>query len=78
MPEMISAREFGILQADVAGLKEQVKELRTDVKSLIVAIENARGGWKTVAALGTVSAAFVRMSSRSRMMNCAMRPPTRA
>lgn len=56
--EEVSAREFGALQAEVAGLKEQVKELRADVKDLIVAIENARGGWKTVAALGTVSAAI--------------------
>lgn len=57
MSEVISVREFGALQAEVAGLKEGVKELRSDVKSLIVAIENARGGWKTVAALGSISAA---------------------
>lgn len=53
----VSAKEFGALQADVAGLKEQVKELRADVKELIAAIENARGGWKTLATLGAISAA---------------------
>ncbi len=53
----IDPQEFGRLQADVDHLSSAVDELRKDVKELLAVVENARGGWKTLVAIGGVSAA---------------------
>lgn len=44
--------QFGALTAKVSALEEDVRELRSDVKKLLAAVENARGGWKTMMILG--------------------------
>lgn len=54
--ETVSPQEFGRLQGQVETLTTLLKELRDDVKELTAAVENAKGSWKTVLFLGSVSA----------------------
>lgn len=54
----IDPQEFGGLKAEVHQLKEGMKELREDVKKLLAAVENAKGGWKTVMIFASASAAM--------------------
>jgi hypothetical protein len=50
-------REIGALKADVANLKEDVREVRVDVKQLVAVSEQAKGGWKVLAAVGGMGGA---------------------
>lgn len=56
MPNQIDPQEFGRLQAQVDHLQAMVTELRVDMKELLAAVENARGGWKTLLLLGGAGA----------------------
>lgn len=58
MAGSIDPKEFGQLQAKVELLQKSVDEMRADMKELLAAVENARGGWKTLMLLGGASAAF--------------------
>jgi len=53
----INPQEFGRLAAKVEQLEKDVAELRADVKSLIVMLEQARGGWKTLMLVGGMAGA---------------------
>lgn len=44
--------QFGKLIAQVERLEADVTDLRSDVKSLIVMLEQARGGWRTLLMIG--------------------------
>jgi len=48
---------YGVLSEKVGTLENEVRELRQDVKKMLGLIENARGGYKTMIALGGLSAA---------------------
>lgn len=59
----VSARDFGRLESDVLALKVQntelkteIKELRADVRTLLDAVTEAKGGWKMLMAVGSASA----------------------
>lgn len=59
----VSARDFGRLESDVLALKVQntelkleIRELRADVRTLLDAVTEAKGGWKMLMAVGSASA----------------------
>jgi hypothetical protein len=58
MPDTIDPQEFGAYKAKVDLYAQVLEEVRADVKEMRLAIENARGGWKTLLLLGTMSAAI--------------------
>lgn len=49
--------QIGALKADVANLKEDVREVRTDVKQLVAVSEQAKGGWRVLAVVGSLGGA---------------------
>ncbi len=62
--DSFSGRDFGRLEAEVIGLKAQnvrleseIKELRDDVRTLLDAVTEAKGGWKMLLLIGSSSAA---------------------
>jgi hypothetical protein len=56
--ESIDRRDYGRLEADVEHLKKSVDSLQDDVRAMRDMMEQARGGWKTLAMIGgLVSAA---------------------
>lgn len=56
MPETpISHREYGQLEAHVAQLREDVKTLQATVNSMVAMMEQARGGWRTIAIIGGIA-----------------------
>jgi hypothetical protein len=63
--DSISGRDFGRLETEVIGLKAQnvrleseIKELRDDVRTLLEAVTEAKGGWKMLLMIGSASAAI--------------------
>lgn len=52
-------QQIGALMAEVANLKSEVSEIKTDMRTLLAFTEQARGSWKTVVAIsGFAAAAF--------------------
>lgn len=49
-------REIGRLQADVQTLKDDVHELRGDMKYVRATLSEAKGGWKTVILVAGIAA----------------------
>lgn len=63
-PEVISLREFVVLQNDMKHLREEVDQLRDmvgkmsdNIQEMRKTMDEAKGGWKTVSALIGLSAA---------------------
>jgi hypothetical protein len=57
MPE-IDPRDFGRLEAEVAGLKETVDAMAADLKAVRSALDAAGGGWRVLVAVGAASGAL--------------------
>lgn len=55
----IDPREFGVLEANVAQLQREVRELSTKVDALLALAERGRGAWWTVTLMaGALSSAL--------------------
>jgi hypothetical protein len=61
----IDPQDFGRLEGEVASLQREVvllrteiKESRDDIKELLAAVENARGGWRVLLAVGAAAGAL--------------------
>ena len=52
-------RDLGALSVEVRSLKEEMQATRTELKEVRDALLLARGGWKTVAAIGAIAGAVV-------------------
>jgi prefoldin subunit 5 len=50
-------RQIGALQADMENLKDDMREVRIDVKQLVAVSEQAKGGWKVLAVVGSLGGA---------------------
>lgn len=50
----IPPKEFGYLQATVDKLEDRVEKLTTAVETLTATLNQTKGGWKLLAALGSV------------------------
>lgn len=50
----IPPQEFGYLQATVDKLEDRVEKLTTAVETLTATLNQTKGGWKLLAALGGV------------------------
>lgn len=55
MPE-IDPRDYGRLEAEVAHLNKKVDSMEADIKAMRALMEQAKGGWRTLALLGGISA----------------------
>lgn len=55
MSDQIDPRDFGRLESDVHNLTKTVEAIATDMKAVRSAVDSARGGWKMLVAVGTVS-----------------------
>lgn len=51
-------RTLGEYGAKIEALQDDVTGLRTDVKTIMLTLAEARGGWKTLVAVGTVAGAI--------------------
>jgi hypothetical protein len=49
---MINPVEFGELKGEFKALKDEVSDMKADVKTLIALAENTRGGWRTLMVIG--------------------------
>lgn len=56
MPE-IDPVEYGKMLAKVTALESEVSELRKDMKTVLLTLQEARGGWRLMMLLGGASAA---------------------
>lgn len=52
-------RDLGALSVEVRSLKQEMTATREELKEVRDALMLARGGWKTVAAIGAVAGACV-------------------
>ena len=52
-------RDLGALSVEVRSLKQEMTATRQELKEVRDALLLARGGWKTVAAIGAVAGAVV-------------------
>lgn len=50
-------KELGRLDADVANLQRDMTELKADMKAVLAAVNQAKGGWKTLMLISGVSGA---------------------
>ena len=48
----VSERDFGRLEATVEKLEDQVEKLTQAVERLATTVEQAKGGWRVLAAVG--------------------------
>lgn len=55
MSPEVNPRDFGRLEAKVETLQAQVAALSADLKLMISVLDNAKGGWRVLAAVGVVS-----------------------
>lgn len=46
------------VEASAETLREDMTELKADVKSILATLNQAKGGWKTLMAVGTVGGAL--------------------
>jgi predicted nucleic acid-binding Zn-ribbon protein len=58
MAELVDARAFGALEAEVEGLKRDISELRSEVRELTSLVQQVKGGWKFLAGAVGVSTAM--------------------
>jgi type IV secretory pathway TrbD component len=49
-------RDLGAHEAKIEQLQRDVEAIRTDLHRVVVAFEQARGGWRTIAILAGISA----------------------
>ena len=52
------AQEIGRLQGEMDSVKEDVKEMKTDIKAILNFVNQTKGGWKTIALISGCSSAF--------------------
>jgi chromosome condensin MukBEF ATPase and DNA-binding subunit MukB len=52
-------RDLGALSVEVRSLKEEMRATRDELKEVRDALLQAKGGWKTVAAIGAIAGAVV-------------------
>jgi hypothetical protein len=52
-------RDLGRLEAEVAALKADVDEMRTDLKTILAALAQVKGGWRVLMAAGALGAALM-------------------
>lgn len=57
MPD-IDPREYGRLENEVHSLRTEVNEMRADIRTLLAAVENAKGGWKMLLVVGMIAGAL--------------------
>jgi len=50
--------ELGALSAKVEGLEKWVEDISADVKVIRSCLDQQRGGWKTLAVVGTIAGAI--------------------
>lgn len=55
---MSNEREIGNLEARMAAVEEDIKEIRHDVREMLEFMQQARGSWKTVMGIAGASAAL--------------------
>lgn len=48
-------RDVGRHDAEIASLQREIAELRTDVRSILTTLAEARGGWKTLMAVAGIA-----------------------
>lgn len=58
MADETTIRDVAKLQAQMEGVREDVKELKQSVDSLLEFTQQARGSWKTVMAISGFAAAI--------------------
>lgn len=61
----IDPQDYGELKGEVTALRREVDEMRNDIKELLAAVENARGGWKTLLLLGGASGLIGAFASKA-------------
>jgi molybdopterin biosynthesis enzyme len=54
----IDPQDFGRLEGEVTALRREVDLMRDDIKELLAAVENAKGGWRVLLAVGGVAGAL--------------------
>jgi len=52
------AKEIGRIQGEMSALKEDVHEMKADIKSILKFVNETKGGWKTIAVIAGCSSAF--------------------
>lgn len=57
MPD-IDPRDYGRLEGEVHALRNEVNEMRGDIRTLLAAVENAKGGWRTLLIVGAIAGAL--------------------
>ncbi len=55
---MSNDREIGSLEARMKAVEEDIKEIRDDVREMLMFMQQARGSWKTVMGIAGASATF--------------------
>jgi molybdopterin biosynthesis enzyme len=54
----IDPQDFGRVTGEVSALRRDVDLMRDDIKELLAAVENAKGGWRVLLAVGGVAGAL--------------------
>lgn len=57
-PNYIDRRDYGRLEADVDHLKATVDQMKEDIRAMRDLMEQARGGWRTLALIGGLMSTF--------------------
>ena len=57
-------RDVGRHDAEIASLQREIAELRTDVRSILTTLAEARGGWKTLMAVGGLAGAVGALATK--------------
>lgn len=50
-----TSHAIGALQARVAGLEQEVRDLRDDVRQLLAVLNAGKASWRTLVTIGTVA-----------------------
>lgn len=61
-PEDLS-RDFGRLEADVAGLKVELVAVRKDVRELLAVVHGASMSWRVLLAIGSIVAGLTTLAA---------------
>ena len=65
MDETRLAEHMGRLDGEQRAMKADVAELKRDMKALLAAVNQARGGWKTILIVAGVSGAAGALMSKA-------------
>jgi len=57
-------RDVGRHDAEIASLQREISELRIDVRSILATLAEARGGWKTLMAVGGLAGAVGALATK--------------